>query len=286
MAQPTPETAHVIRRHPGVLAGAVVLAVATAHPALAQIDAADDDDVIDNVAGGGGGSTDPAAPVRANRGAPSARGRPPTLSINPSVWTGLRHRFTKSFLIDLYVKQKATIRENPYQTPSTDASGGISAAWSVGGYSLSGAFEVKENFKEYYGPWNGTGFDLRAAIARRVTLAPDWTVVPAFLVSHLWSNPDSRNRWKLEISAPLGYALDKEWTWEPLIPTLSMQAYENRRTAQRDWTLNVSTGVRYQITSVTMIGLAFGFEQRQSNVASAEYSRWVLRPKLQFRATF
>jgi len=262
------------------------LALLASAPALAQVDAADDDDGIDNVAGGGGGSTDPAAPARANRGAPSSRGRPPTLSINPSVWIGVRHRVSKSFLIDFYVKQKATIRENPYQTPSSDVAGGISAAWSVGGFSLSSAFEVKESFKEYYGPWNGTAFDLRAAVARRITLAPVWTVLPAFLVSLLWSNPDSRNRWKLELSAPLGYALDKQWTWEPLIPTVSMQAYENRRTAQRDWTMNVSTGVRYQITPVTMIGLAFGFEQRQSNVASAEYSRWVLRPKLQLRATF
>lgn len=264
----------------------LILMCIAAPPAMAQIDAADDDDGIDNIAGGGGGSTDPAAPARPNRGTAPARGRPPTLSINPSVWIGARHRVSRSFLVDFYVKGKATIRENPYQTASSDAAGGLSAAWSVGGFSLSSAFEVKESFKEYYGPWNGTAFDLRAAIARRVTIAPDWTIVPAFLVGHLWSNPDSRNRWKLELSAPLGYALDKQWTWEPLIPTVSMQVYGNRRTAQRDWTMNISTGVRYQITSVTMIGLAFGYEQRQSNVASAEYSRWVLRPKLQLRATF
>lgn len=263
-----------------------IIAVVASCPVMAQIDALDDDDGIDNIAGGGGSSTDPAAPARAGRGAATARPRPSTLSINPSVWIGFRYKTSPTFLVDVYTKQKATIRANPDQPPSSDATGGISAAWLVGGFSLSGAFEIKESFKDYYGPWNGTAFDLRTGIARRVTLAPGWTILPAFLAGHTWSNPQSRERWKLEVSMPLGYALDKQWTWQPLIPTVSMQAYPNRRTAQQDWTFNLSTGMRYQATDSIMIGLAFGYEQRVSNVASAAYTRWVLKPKLQFRATF
>ncbi len=256
------------------------------HLAMAQQSAADDNDGIDNVAGSGGGSTDPSAPGLPNRGASAARPRPSTLSINPSIWTGLRYRASKEFLVDVYAKQKATIRENPYQIPTSDLSGGISAAWLVTGFSLSSAIEVKESFKDYYGPWNGTGFDLRSAVARRITLAPDWSITPALLVGRLWSSTRTRDRWKVEISAPLSVVLDKQWTWEPVIVTVSMQAYVHRRTAQRDWTFNLSSGIRCQVTSATMVGLAFGFEQRQSNVATAEYSRWVLRPKLQIRIAF
>lgn len=255
-----------------------------AAPALAQVDLADDDQDIANIAGSGGNSTDPATPARPARG--GGRPSPPTLSINPSVWTGLRHRFSPSFLVDVYLKQKFTIRENPYQTPTTASSGGVSGAWLVNGFSLSAGFEVKEDFKEFYGPWNGTSFDLRGAIARQVTLAADWSVLPAFLVSHIWTNPITRERWKIEWSAPLSYALTKELTLQPVIPTISMQAYTHRRVGQLDWTFNLSTGARYQLTPVTMVAFAFGYEQRQSNVPSAEYSRWVLAPKLQLRATF
>ncbi len=272
-----------------MLATLVLPSLAPGRPVLAQrapaqADTADDE--ADNVAGGGGATNEPPAPARPNRGGATGRPHPSTLSITPSLWTGFRHRFSKTFLVDVYAKQKFGIREQPYQTPTTDSSGGVSAAWSVGGFSLSTAFEIKESFKQFYGPWNGTGFDLRAAASRQFAFESGWQVTPAFLVSHLWSNPRSRDRWKIELSAPLGYAIDKKLTWQPVIPTIAFAAYTHRRVGQRDWTFNLSTGARYQLTSATMVGLAAGFEQRQSNVANAAYSRWVLQPKVQVRVAF
>ena len=273
-------------RVPVGLAALLALSL-SASPVNAQSDVPDDDDTIDNVAGSGtGGTSDPPPPGRPTRGQPVQRRHPPTLSVTPTLWVGFRHKVSANLLFDVYLKQKAGIRELPYVTPSTDATGGLSVAWSVDGWSLSTAVELKESFKQFYGPWNGTGFDLRSAAARQVPIAPQWTATPTLLVSHLWSNPRTRDRWKVELSAPIGFALTKQVTLLPMIPAVSLTTYTHRRVGQRDWTFNVSSGIRYQLTTRTTVMLAAGFEQRQSNVPTAEYSRWVLQPKVQFRAEF
>jgi|GEM_PF-6334840 len=270
----------------GLLAVWVVVCL-SGHPVAAQTGMIDDDDTLDNVAGDGGGghNSDPAPRARPPSGQTS-RGRPPSLSVTSTIWFGFRHKFSKDFLVDFYTKQKSGVREQPYQTPTTEAAGGLSAAWSVAGFTLSGAFETKESFKGFYGPWNGTGYDLRTAIARQIPLWESWSVTTSMLTSHLWSSVRTRERWKVELAAPLNFQLGNGWTLQPLIPSVALSAYTHRRTGQRDWTFDIGAGVRYQVNPVTVLAMSAGFEQRLSNVATAEYSRWVLRPKVQVRVNF
>jgi hypothetical protein len=269
----------------GVSVLLVVLGLSV-HPAVAEKAIIDDDDTLDNVAGAGGGGHNSDPPSRARPSSAQTRGKSPTLSVTSTIWFGFRHKFSKDFLVDFYSKQKSGIRELPYQTPTTEAAGGLSAAWAIGGFTLSGAFESKQSYKGNYGTWNGSGYDLRSAIARQIPLWENWSITTSFLTSHLWSSSRTRDRWKVELAAPLNYQLGNGWTLQPLIPSVALAAYTHRRTGQRDWTFDIGTGVRYQVNPVTVLAMSVGFEQRLSNVATAEYSRWVLQPKVQVRVDF
>ena len=214
--------------------------------------------------------------------------KPPShFAIKTAERFGLRHQFDSAFSLEPYVRGQQNMLDNPLAIRGSAVAGGLVGVYKFGDAAWTTSFETKQVYSDFYAHTTYTAYKLQSSIAQAFDFGDsDWAIVPRFRVGYEWASDPRQERWKFELTAPLGYPVTDTLTVLPLMPKLSYQPFTDRPDHRADTTLNISVGVRYEISKSANLQAAFGFENRWSNVTSVEYSRWILAPQVAFRMTF
>ena len=243
--------------------------------------------------GGGGGGTgatmeddDPEFDDDTN--VPVRRGKPPShFALKGSERLGMRHQFDNGFSLEPYVRAQQSMLDNPFAIRSAAYAGGLTGLYRFGDTAWTTSFETKDNFNRFYAHSTYVAYIFQKAIAQSFDFGDSgFAIVPRARVGYQWADDARQQRWKFELTAPVGYQITDKVLLLPVMPKLAYQPYTSRSDHRADLTLNVSAGVRYAFSKATNLQASFGFENRWSNVPSVEYSRWILAPQIAFRAAF
>jgi hypothetical protein len=224
-----------------------------------------------------------------NPGKGSGRKPPSHVAIKPEVRLGFRHFLddAKSFSLEAFVRDQQGILDNPLSLRSSQVSGGLDTAYRFGATTWMVSFQTGEVFSQFYEHTVRTNYQLRTTLQQQIDLGDtDWAIVPRVQAGYQWSSDPTQQRWKFQATVPVSYAISDTLILLPLMPKLSYQPYTDRPDNRADWTLNVSAGIRWVFAKPSFVQASFGYENRWSNVPNAEFSRWVLTPKLNLRVEF
>jgi len=217
-----------------------------------------------------------------------ARKPTPHFSVNSSVRVSVKDQITRAFSVTAFARTQYGTFAEPYNRPTSDAGGGVSSALNLGFVLWTVSLERRTSYRDLFGPGQSLNTEARTGIAKVFRLGGTWTVTPQLTGGYVWSSRPNQDRSRTEISAPIGYRIGAV-EFQPVIPRMTLQIYEqNRRTgiSRRDWTSFIGSGVSWDVTSYASLGAALGWEQRESNVTTADYSRWVLSPQINFKMSF
>lgn len=200
---------------------------------------------------------------------------------------GARYQFDNAFSLEPYVRGQQGMLDNPFAIRSATVAGGLTAVYKFGDTAWTTSFETKDSFSKFYAHTTYIAENLQTSIAQPFDFGNSgFAIVPRFRVGYQWANEARQERWKFELTAPVGYQVTDTLILFPVMPKISYQPYTDRSDHRADLTVNVSAGVRYAFNKAANLQAAFGFENRWSNVPSVEYSRWILAPQVAFRLSF
>jgi hypothetical protein len=208
-------------------------------------------------------------------------------AIKPSARFGVRHAFEKNFLVELFVRDRQGAVDNPMSLRSSVVSGGLETVYKFDSLTWSLTFEAGQGFSKFYEHTTRSVYDLHTSFYRSFSLGnPSIAVVPRVELGYQLSDDTRLDRGKFSVKAPINYQISDTVILTPIEPKLTYEPYLNRPDNRADWIVSVSAGVRWYIVSSTYVDAEIGFENRWSNVHSAEFSRWALTPRLNMRMTF
>ena len=214
--------------------------------------------------------------------------KPPShFAIKTSERFGMRHQFDSAFSLEPFIRGQQGVLDNPLAIRSSSVAGGLVSVYKFDDTAWTTSFETKQHFQDFYAHTTNTAYNLQSGISQSFDLGDrDWAIVPRFRIGYQWASDPRQERWKFQLTAPVGYQATDTLLLMPFMPKLSYQPYTGRPDHRADLTLNMSVGIRYEISKSGYLQVAFGFENRWSNVPSVEYSRWILAPQAAFRVTF
>lgn len=217
------------------------------------------------------------------------RGKPPShLVIKPQVRLGVRNWIVpKVFSVEAFVRDQQGVLDNPLSLRSSQVSGGLDTAYRLGGFTWTVTLQAGDVFSGFYEHSTRTYQELKTTVQQVIELGDtDWAITPKLQAGYVWSSDRQQQRWKFQTTTTLAYAVTDTVILLPMLPKLSYQPYTSRTDNRADWTLNVSAGIRWVFAKPSFLEATFGYENRWSNVPNAEFSRWVLTPKLNLRIEF
>jgi hypothetical protein len=252
----------------------LALYAAAPHPAWAQ---------------GGGGSSesddtddddeDVLAPVKPAK-------RVSHFAIKPKERLGARAAIAQDLTLEAFVRAEEMALDNPLAWRSSIALGGVETAYKFGATTWFVTFESGEAYSQLYNHASATEYKLLSTVQRQIKLGGGATIVPRLQIGHEWSSDPGQERWKVQAKAPVFYPITESVLLIPMVPKLTWFPYTDRPDHRTDLTMNISAGVRWMITPKSFLQAEFGFENRWSNVRSAEFSRWLLAPEVNLRVAF
>jgi len=196
----------------------------------------------------------------------------------------LRWKINKTAFLEGYVDQGIGALDSPYKPPTSKFAGGILGNYLLGGFTITGGLDLKRNYSDVYADWDGLldrTFNL--GVSRKFNLTKDLAFAPSLRQSSVRSDKSSKDLSKLDLSLPLSYALDKQWTLKVLTVGISSQTYTNRAQEQTDKTWSYSTGLAYKWSEKSSFDVTLSREDRYSNQSSAEYTRTTIMPKYEYK---
>lgn len=197
---------------------------------------------------------------------------------------GLRYKFNKDALIDVYSVQTSGTQNVPQLASSSKFSGGLSAAFLVSGFTLTAGIDVLHNYTGTFNDWNGkVDNTYNFEVSRKIKLSPQWTITPSVKQTRLVSDTATKEFSKTDLSLPFSYALDKLWTFKAATFAYSKQTYANRDEAQTDKTWTLSTGVAYKWSAKSTLDISINRQVRHSDQFSAEYLKTTVLPKYEYK---
>ncbi len=216
------------------------------------------------------------------------RGKVPShFEIKPSQRFALRHAFDSQFSVELFIRGEQAILDNPLSLRSSQAGGGLQTIYKVGATTWFLLLKSDEGFSRFYQTATRSDTELRTVLQQQFDFGDSGlSVLPRVQVAYKWSSDAQLERWKFDVLAPINYKLSDTVTLLPLIPKLAYQPYTHRSDGRFDLTMTLSAGVRWFFAGPSFLEMAFGFENRWSNVHSAELTRWKLTPEINIRVPF
>lgn len=236
-------------------------------------DGADDEDTM----------TDDGAPQKQTK-----QGKAPAhFVLKPSERIGVRHFFDPNFSLDAFVRSQQEAMDDPLSTRKSELGGGLESAYRFGATTWFVTLESKEVYSRLYEHTKHNDTQLRTALQQEFRLGTSgFAIVPRVQVGNQWSTDSRRRRWKVEAITPLSYKVSDTFILLPFMPSLAYQQFTDRPDNRADWTMSLMTGARWFFTPSSFVEMDFGYENRWSNVHTAEFSRWKLTPQLNVRFLF
>jgi hypothetical protein len=240
--------------------------------------------------GGGGGATDDEddvdddPPLKTKKGGGKV---PSHFEIKPWERLGFRHAFDPNFSLEVFVRGQQNVLDNPLSLRTTFLSGGLQSAYKVGATTWYVTLEARQVYSQFYDHTVRTEYLPRTMLQQEINLGSSgFAVTPAAETGYQTSDDSQQDRWKFKAYLPLSYKLSKSLILFPFYPQLAFQSFTHRTDGRQDWTLTLLGGIRYFFTPSSYVETDFGYENRWSNVGSAEFSRWKLLPQLSLRIDF
>lgn len=199
---------------------------------------------------------------------------------------GARGAIAQDLTLEVFARAQELALDNPMAWRSSIALGGVETAYKFGATTWFVTFESGEAYSQLFNHANGTEYKLLSTVQRQIGLGGGATVVPRLQIGYEWASDPNQERWKVQVKAPVFYPIAETVLLIPVEPKLTWFPYTNRPDHRADLTMYISTGVRWMITPTSFLQAQFGFENRWSNVRSAEFSRWLLAPEVNLRVAF
>lgn len=199
---------------------------------------------------------------------------------------GARASIAQDLTLEAFVRAEQLALDNPMSWRSSIALGGVETAYKFGATTWFVTLESGKAYSQLFNSSNGIETKLLSTVQRQVKLGGGATIVPRLQVGHEWSSEPGQERWKVQVKAPVFYPITGSVLLIPVEPKLTYFPYTDRPDHRADLTMYISTGVRWMITPTSFLQAQFGFENRWSNVRSAEFSRWLLAPEVNLRVAF
>jgi hypothetical protein len=196
----------------------------------------------------------------------------------------LRWKLNKDAFIDAYVDEGVGTQNNPYKSPTSKFTGGLSANYAWNGFNVNGLVDIKRNYTGTYSDWDGVidkTFSL--SVSRKFKLSKEWSLTPSLKQTSLLSDKKTKELYRTDLVMPFSYALNKQWTLKAFTLALSTQTFTGRAEAQTDRTRTVSTGLNYKWSEKSSFDLTLSREQRNSNQSFSEYVRTSIMPKYDYK---
>ena len=196
----------------------------------------------------------------------------------------LRWKLSKDSFFEAYADQGIGAQDTPYKTPSSKLSIGGTGSFLFNGFVLTPGLDIKRNYTGVIDNWDyKLDRTYSLAVARKVKLSDKWSVNPAIKETSIVSDLQTKNLLKTDVTLPFSYELNKKWTVKALTVAYSTQTFSNRVLSQTDTTWSASTGIAYKVTPKSTVDLTVSREERYSNQSSAEYARTTIIPKYDYK---
>jgi hypothetical protein len=211
------------------------------------------------------------------------RPKVPRFQANSAIRISAEKKLSSTISLEIFSRGGYGSLEAPYAPANSNGAGGLSLTSKFGGFVSSTTVEKSIGYSGLFRTYvlNGTVFS--QGLARNFKLIDTWAITPGVNVAYASSSNSRQTLTQAVLTAPLAWTIGS-MQWQPFIPRLTYQSYAN--IDRRDWTVFAGAGFKWNVTAATSLSTSLGFQERYSNIARAELTRWVLAPQLAYKMSF